>query len=164
MRQLTFLTLSTTDWDAPQFGSRQAVARCLAARGHRILFVEVPRAVHSLISDPAGTARSMRRVGRCRPIAERLVAYTPRPVLPVYYHPWTNALNQRLLRRDLRRVLNRLGWQPDVLWTYWPNSGALRGNFGERMAVYHCIDDFTAVSYPLVRPGVPVKPDLQRGR
>lgn len=151
MRSLTFLTLSTTDWDAPQFGSRQAIASSLARRGHRVLFVEVPRALHSIISDPAGTARALRRLGRHRTIEGRLVAYTPRPLFPVYYHPWSNALNQRLLRRDLQRVLESLGWQPDVLWTYWPNSAALCGRFGEQLAVYHCIDDFSAVSYPLVR-------------
>ena len=64
MDRLSFLTLSTTDWDAPQFGSRQQIARELARRGHRVLFVEVPRALHSLVSDPAGTRRALRRMGR----------------------------------------------------------------------------------------------------
>jgi glycosyltransferase involved in cell wall biosynthesis len=153
MRPLSFLILSTTDWDAPQFGSRQAVARSLARRGHSILFVEVPRALHSLISDPAGVGRALRRCGTHRLIEDRLLAYTPRPILPVYYHPWSSALNQRLLRRDLRRTLARLRWQPDVLWTYWPNTAGLCGSFGEHLVVYHCIDDFAAVTYPLVRRG-----------
>jgi glycosyltransferase involved in cell wall biosynthesis len=154
MRPLTFLTLSTTDWDAHQFGSRQAIAASLARRGHRVFFVEVPRALHSFISDPAGTVRALRRVGTKREVQKNLFVYTPRPVLPVYYHPWTNGLNQRLLRRDLRRALERLNWVADVLWTYWPNTSSLVGGFGEQISVYHCIDDFKAVSYPLVRDGV----------
>ncbi|MCI0394698.1 MAG: glycosyltransferase [Chloroflexi bacterium] len=153
MRSQTFLWLSTTDWDAPQFGSRQQLALCLAGRGHQVLFVEVPRSLHSFISDPAGTRRALKRLGRLRPIAGRIQAYTPWPVLPVYYHPAGNAINQRLLRLDLRRALRRLGRPADVLWTYWPNTAYLVGRLGERLAVYHCIDDFTAVSYPLSPAG-----------
>ncbi|MFQ6100782.1 MAG: glycosyltransferase [Anaerolineae bacterium] len=145
----TILLLSTTDWDAPQFGSRQQIALQLARRGHRVLFVEIPRALHSLVSDPAGTRRALHRLGRARQVEDGLLVYTPLPVLPVYYNPLVNALNQRLLLRDLRRTLARLGWRPDVLWTYWPHTGYLVGKLGERAAVYHCIDDFVAVGYPL---------------
>ena len=146
---LTFLTLSTTDWDAPQFGSRQQIALELTRRGHRVLFVEVPRALHSLVSDAAGARRALVRLGRTRHVADGLLVYTPWPVLPVYYHPWVAPLNNRLLLRDLRRALERLGWQPHVLWTYWPHTGDLVGRFGEQVAVYHCIDDFAAAGYPL---------------
>jgi glycosyltransferase involved in cell wall biosynthesis len=146
----TFVFLSTTDWDAPQFGSRQQVARQLAGRGHRVLFVEVPRALHSLISDPAGTRRAIGRLGQSRVIASNLVAYTPLPVLPLYYHPLASALNQRLLAAYVRRALRHLDWAAGIVWTYWPNSAAILGRLGEKWAVYHCIDDFTAVSYPLV--------------
>lgn len=144
-----FVSLSTTDWDAPQFGSRQQIALRLAQRGHRVLFVEIPRALHSLVSDPAGTRRALRRLGRVRQVEGGPLVYTPLPVLPIYYNPLTNAVNQRLLLRDLRRVLARLGWQPDVLWTYWPHTTHLIGQLGERAAVYHCIDDFAAAGYPL---------------
>lgn len=154
---LTFVFLSTTDWDAPQFGSRQQISLRLARRGHCVLFVEVPRALHSLISDPAATRRAWQRMGTLRPGHEapgdRLLIYTPRPVLPIYYHPWINAVNQRLLGRDLRRTLARIGRPPDILWSYWANSAPLVGRLGERAAVYHCIDDFSAVDYPLTPRG-----------
>lgn len=153
----TFVFLSTTDWDAPQFGSRQQIALRLARRGHRVLFVDVPRALHSLISDPVGTRLALQRMGTLRPThhapGDRLLVYTPRPVLPIYYHPWTNAINQRLLGRDLRHALARLGWQPSILWTYWANSAPLVGRLEARAVVYHCIDDFTAVHYPLTPRG-----------
>jgi glycosyltransferase involved in cell wall biosynthesis len=151
----SYLFISTTDWDAPQFGSRQQVAQLLARRGNRVLFVEVPRALHSLISAPTETRRALKRMGRLRLLEEGLFAYTPRPVLPIYYHPLTNAVNQRLLVWDVRGALRRLGWvRPDVLWTYWPNSAYLVGKFGEGAAVYHCIDEFATRSYPLVSHGV----------
>lgn len=149
MQALTFVILSTTDWDAPQFGSRQQIALRLARRGHRVLFVEIPRALHSLISDPAGTYGALRRMGQVRRLPEGPLIYTPPPVLPIYYNPAINAVNQRLLLSWLRRPLARLGWQADVLWTYWPNTASLVGRLGEQIAVYHCIDDFVAAGYPL---------------
>jgi len=160
----TILTLSTTDWDAPQFGSRQQIALRLARRDHRVLFVEIPRALHSFVSDPAGTRRALRRLGHIRQAPDGPLVYTPPPVLPVYYNPLVNALNQRLLLGYLRRTLANLDWQPDVLWTYWPHTAYLLGRLGERVAVYHCIDDFSAVGYPLTTRGAIARMEAEQCR
>ncbi len=150
MKPVRFVFLSTTDWDSPQFGSRHALAAGLGARGHQVLFVEVPRALHSLVSDPQGTRRALGRLGRTRPAAPGVLAYTPWPVLPIYYSPLTNAVNQRLIAADVRHVLARLGRHTDVLWTCWPNSAPIIGRLGERVALYHAADDMAAAHYPLV--------------
>lgn len=150
---MIFVFLSITDWDAPQFGSRQQIALELATRGHQVLFVDIPRAIHSFISDPSGTRQAISRMGKIRSINNRLAVYTPRPVLPVYYHPATNWVNQRLFFRDVQRGLQLTGWQPDVVWTFWPNTAVLLQKFKQTyncLTAYHCIDDFTAVSYPFV--------------
>ena len=157
MSPVTFLILSTTDWDAPQFGSRQQLGLRLARRGHRVLFVEQPRALHSLISDRRKTMVQMGRWlrgGLRQPIQDlpALQVYAPPPVLPIFYHSLTNPLSQRILKPAIRRTLNRLGWQADVFWTYWANSDHLVETFGEKVAVYHCIDNFRASGYPLVAP------------
>ncbi len=146
-KSLTFLIISTTDWDAPQFGSRQQIALQWVRRGHQVLFVDIPRALHSFISDPAGMRRAMTRLGKVRQIPDGPLVYTPWPVLPVYYNPVMNAINQRLMVQYVRAALAKLNWQVDVLWTYWPNTAHLIGQFNEQMAVYHCIDDFAAVGY-----------------
>jgi glycosyltransferase involved in cell wall biosynthesis len=148
--QLSFVVLSTTDWEAPQFGSRQQIALRLARRGHSVLFVEVPRALHSLVSDPLGTWRAARRFGSTRMIEDRLLVYTPPPVLPVYYSRATNGINQRLLLCYLRGAVKRCDMAPDVVWTYWPNTAHLVSHLASRVSVYHCIDDFAAAGYPLV--------------
>ena len=150
---MTFVFLSITDWDAPQFGSRQQIALELSTRGHNVLFVDIPRAVHSLISDPTGTKQAFSRMGKLRWVNDQLAIYTPRPVLPIYYHPATNWINQRLLVRDVQRGLKLAGWQPNVVWTFWANTAVFLQAFQNRFnttSVYHCIDDFTAVSYPFV--------------
>ncbi|MEM7031270.1 MAG: glycosyltransferase [Chloroflexota bacterium] len=151
----TFVILSTTDWDAPQFGSRQQIALQLAKRGHQVLFTEQPRALHSLISDRKKSLLQTRRwlEGGLRtviPDLPNLQVYSPPPVLPIFYHPLTNPISQRILKIALRRTLKRLGWQADIFWTYWANSDYLVGAFREKMAVYHCIDNFRASGYPFV--------------
>ena len=153
MDPLTFVFLSTTDWDSPQFGARHGIAQELGRRGHRVLFVEVARALHSLISDPAGTRRALKRLGHLREVAPGVIAFTPWPVLPIYYSPLMNAINQRLMALYVRHALRKLGWRVDVLWTYWPNSALILGRLKERAAVYHCADDMAAVRYPFVRQG-----------
>jgi glycosyltransferase involved in cell wall biosynthesis len=164
VQSLTFVTLSTTDWDAPQFGSRQQIALRLACRGHRVLFVEIPRALHSLVSDPAGTRRALLRLGRVRQVPDGPLVYTPFPVLPIYYNPAINAVNQPMLLCYLHRTLARLDWQPDVLWTYWPHTAYLVGRLGEQVAVYHCIDDFAAVGYPLTTRGAIARMEAEQCR
>ena len=164
MQEQTILVLSTTDWDAPQFGSRQQIALQLVRRGHRVLFVEIPRALHSFISDPEGTRRAIGRMGRVRSESDGLLVYTPPPMLPVYYNPAVNVLNQRLLLGYLRRTLKRLEWHVDVFWTYWPNTGYLVHRLGERVAVYHCIDDFAAAGYPLTPAGAIARMDADQCR
>lgn len=159
MKQKTIVMLSTTDWDAPQFGSRQQIALQLAKRGHQVLFVDQPRALHSLITDWHKSLVQMHRWlsgGLRQPVLDlpKLYVYAPPPVLPIFYHPWTNPLSQRILKLAIRRTLRRLGWQTDIFWTYWANSSDLIGSFGERLAVYHCIDDFTVIDYPLVKSGI----------
>ncbi|MEM7348382.1 MAG: glycosyltransferase, partial [Chloroflexota bacterium] len=134
---------------APQFGSRQQIARQLAQRGHKILFVNIARTIHSFVSDPSGTRQALRRLGQVSQIDDNLSVYTPWPLLPIYYNPLINSINQPLFLADLRRLLKRLNWQIDVLWSYWPNTAYLIGRLRERVSVYHCIDDFVAVGYPL---------------
>jgi glycosyltransferase involved in cell wall biosynthesis len=148
-----FVILSTTDWNAPQFGSRQQIARQLVRRGHRVLFVEPPRSLHSFVSDPEGTRRALGRMGRIRPVNGGPLVYTPPPILPIHYSRWTHSLNQRLLYRYVRRAMSRVGWNATILWTYWPHTGDVLARLRPRLSVYHCVDDFTAVDYPLVPSG-----------
>ena len=161
---MNFLFLSITDWDAPQFGSRQQVAKRLVQRGHRVLFVDVPRALHSFISDPGRMPQTLRRMNQLRQIPEGPLVYTPPLVFPIYYNPVTNGLNQRLLLGYLRHTLKRIGWSVDVLWTYWANTAYLVGRFQEKVSVYHCIDNFTAVSYPLTPPGTIARMEAEQCR
>jgi hypothetical protein len=113
MAALSFITLSTTDRDAPQFGSRQPV--------------EAPRALDSLISDPLGARQALGRMGHIGQVPGGPLLHTPLRILPIQCTPVIHRIQPRLLLRDFRLTVDRLLWRPDALGTYWLHSADLIG-------------------------------------
>lgn len=139
------LCFSSTDWDGV-WGSRQQVMLRLAQRGHRVLFVEQAAGWEHLGRYPALRRRKWRRWREgMREVAENIWIASLPPLLPGrYYREAINTLNQSVTVWWTRRWLARLAFVPDWLWLYKPELGPLMGRFGEKLSVYHCIDEFTA--------------------
>jgi len=147
------LCFSSTDWEGV-WGSRQQVMLRFAHRGHRVLFVEQPAGLEHLLRYPALRRRKLRRWREGpRAVADNLWIVSLPPLLPGrYYSPTINRLNQYLTGKSANRQISK--WAnlpiyqstnpPILLWLYNPEQGPLIGRFGERLAVYHCIDEFTA--------------------
>lgn len=146
MSRLDILCFSSTDWEGI-WGSRQQVMLRFARRGYRVLFVEQPAGLEHLLRYPDLRRRKFRRWREGpRQIAESLWIVSLPPLLPGrYYSPTINRLNQHLTTYFLHHHLQacKLTHSP-ILWLYNPEQGPLIGRFGERLAVYHCIDEFTA--------------------
>ena len=140
------LCISTTDWDEI-WGSRQQIMTRLAAKGNRVLFVERQVGPEHLWFDPGLRRRKLAawHGPAFRKQAENLWLWQP-PLMPPgrYYSLAVNALGQKRLAVHLRPVLESLDFSRPVLWMYPPHSAPLIGRFGERLAVYHCIDRFAA--------------------
>lgn len=137
-----FLLFSSSDWAWP-WGSRQQVARELAQRGHRVLFVERLAGLEHVWKYPA--LRATRRLWpQMRIIQPHIWGWTP-PVLPPgrYYAPVIARLNGALVAQLLRPLLRQLAFDHPILWLYQPEHAPLLGRFGETAVVYHCIDEFT---------------------
>lgn len=139
------LCFSSTDWDGI-WGSRQQVMLRFAQRGYRVLFVERPAVLEHLVRYPDVRRRKLRRWREdLREAAENLWIVSQPLLLPGrYYSQAVNSINQWLTARWSRLYLKRLGFETPILWIYNPEQGALIGQFGERLGVYHCIDEFTA--------------------
>ncbi len=146
----TIVCHSITDWDAPQIVSRHHIMEGLA-QNHRVLFVESPRAPHSLVTDRSKSLIQWKRwmTGGLRRGPGNMMIASPPPVFPFFYTPLSNNLNQPIIREFTRRTLRRLGWSADIYWTYWPNSAAQVGSYGETHAIYHCTDNIIVAKYPL---------------
>ena len=147
------LCFSSTDWEGV-WGSRQQVMLRFAQRGHRVLFVEQPAGLEHLLRYPALRRRKLRRWREGpRAVADNLWIVSLPPLLPGrYYSPTINRLNQwltaKLANWQIGKLTNLPIYQstnlPVILWLYNPEQAPLIGQFGERLSVYHCIDEFTA--------------------
>lgn len=143
--QPDILCFSSTDWDGI-WGSRQQVMLRFARRGYRVLFFERPAGPEHLLRYPDLRWRKLRRWREgLRAVADNLWIVSLPLLLPGrYYSKAINRVNQWLTRHWSARHLNRLGFTSPLLWIYNPEQGPLIGQFGERLSVYHCIDEFTA--------------------
>ncbi len=137
--------LSTQDWD--ELPTRKhRFARWWAEDGNRVLYVEQQMHWAGWLADLRNQFRRAWRWRRGpRPVAPNLWVFTLPVVLPFFQmSPLINRINNALLLPVLRRQLRRLGFDEPVLWTYTPHSAEFVGAFGEKAAVYECVDDITA--------------------
>jgi glycosyltransferase involved in cell wall biosynthesis len=52
-------------------------------------------------------------------------------------------VNRRFLSWSLRRACRNLGFQSPITWTFVPSSAEVAGTLGERLVVYHCVDEYS---------------------
>jgi UDP-galactopyranose mutase len=136
---------STTDWHET-WGSRQHLMLRLAQCGNPVLFIERQVGPEQLIRDPALRLRKIAawKSIRLRQPIENLWIWQP-PLLPPgrYYSNHLNQLGQKILIRQIRPLIHKLGLSAPILWLYPPQSAPLLGAFGERLSLYHCIENFS---------------------
>lgn len=77
----------------------------------------------------------------------------PRParILSPLAIPWpgsnlAEAVNRRLIGRQVRRVMAEMGMERPILWASLPSAVSVVGALGERAVVYYCGDDFGALT------------------
>jgi hypothetical protein len=118
------------------------------ARTNRVLWVDSigyrtptasPRDLRRALGKAASIFRGRRRVG------ESFWTLSP-PALPFYSHPMAREANRRLLSASLRRALRQLQFRDVISWVFLPSSAVVAGRLGERLLVYHCVDEFAEFS------------------
>jgi glycosyltransferase involved in cell wall biosynthesis len=148
-------------WCAPTRFSKHHLARHLARRGNRVLYVESPLTPLAVRRGRAAWSELSSTLQAPRQVDERL--FVRRHFLPVPYHsvtPWTsrraaNVIGQRLLAPVLRRDLARLGFQRPIVIAGLPHAVDLLDRVPKRGVVYHCSDDFSGVrGFPSSLPEV----------
>jgi len=134
------------DWAAENRTSSHHIARWLA-KGHRVYYIECPG-----LRAPKGTARDLKKIWR------KLVRFLRGPqAVPEGLKVWT-LLQLPLHRFRLVRWMNRLllrgavawlkltqGVRSPVAWFMVPHLAPVVGRLGEKLSVYYCIDDYSAL-------------------
>jgi glycosyltransferase involved in cell wall biosynthesis len=133
-------------WSTENRTSSHHIARRLAACVP-VLYIETPG-----MRKPALTSRDARKIWRNllawfappRRIHDSLHVMTL-PQIPFRSLPLAGRLNQWLGRWRVKRALRRLGFTRYLSWFVVPHPGKLAGKLGERLVVYYCIDDYSAL-------------------
>jgi glycosyltransferase involved in cell wall biosynthesis len=132
------------DWDGNPT-SKTHIMRILA-RKNRVLWV------NSIgMRRPQATRRDFRRIiaklrrtgAGCVEAEPNLFVANPL-VVPLPGVPMADAVNAAILTRWIRRLCRTYGLERPILWTFLPNVARLVGRLGERLVIYHCVDEYSA--------------------
>jgi glycosyltransferase involved in cell wall biosynthesis len=64
--------------------------------------------------------------------------------IPFYGSPAVRLLNRELLRQQVLWATRKLGFKDYFSWSFLPASAPVSGTLGEKLVVYHCVDEFSA--------------------
>jgi glycosyltransferase involved in cell wall biosynthesis len=70
-------------------------------------------------------------------------------VLPFHGSRIISSVNKSLLLYQVKKGLKQLSMRKLILWIFLPNAVNLVGKLGERLVIYHCVDNYAS------NPGVP---------
>jgi glycosyltransferase involved in cell wall biosynthesis len=130
--------------------SKTHIMRILA-RKNRVLWVNsigMRRPTASRADVRRLVSKLRRSLGGCREVEPNIFVMDPL-VLPLPGIGLVDRLNAGLLAVSLRRLCRQYGFERPLLWTFLPHVNRLVGRFGERMVIYHCVDEYAEF------PGVP---------
>ena len=64
--------------------------------------------------------------------------------IPAYGSPAVVKLNQKILIRQVRSAMRKLGFSNVVNMVFNPAAGMIAGKLGEEQLIYYCVDEYTA--------------------
>jgi glycosyltransferase involved in cell wall biosynthesis len=141
------LLIATADWDTKPWTNKQHMARSLALRGFRIVYVE-SLGLRRPTSDRRDFARIVRRVRRAvrgvRRVDANIWVVSPF-VLPLHGNASVRRMNTLILSTLIKKSLRSLDFSRCICWTYDPLTTSLLDHFAPEFTVYHCVDDLSAV-------------------
>jgi glycosyltransferase involved in cell wall biosynthesis len=140
------------DWAAENRTSSHQIARWLA-RNHRVYYIECPG-----LRAPTSSGRDMKKiwikVSRfLRGVRTEEGGMKVQTLLQIPLHRFAPIrwLNRTIIRKTLRGLMRREKIRRPLTWFMVPHLASVIGQLGERLSVYYCIDDYSAL------PGVNVE-------
>jgi glycosyltransferase involved in cell wall biosynthesis len=133
----------SNDWDGDPLSKKHIALRL--ARENRVLWVN-----STGNRNPTASVRDLRRAWKklrqyfrgCRPVARNIFVFSPL-VIPFHGSRTARWINRRLLRWSLLCACRKLDFQNPITWTFVPSSADVAGSLGERLVIYHCVDEFS---------------------
>jgi hypothetical protein len=130
------------DWDGDPL-SKKHIALRLATK-NRVLWVN-----STGNRNPTASVRDFRRVLKklcqfcrgCRQVEKNIYVLSPL-VIPFHGSRAARRMNRWVLAWSLRRACRKLNFHKPITWSFVPSSGDVAGSLGERLVVYHCVDEY----------------------
>ena len=134
------------DWRG-ETTSKTHIMRILAKK-NRVLWVDSigmrrPTSSHADLQRMISKLR--RSLAGCQQVEPNIFVMNPL-VVPLHGFTLVDRLNAGILVASLRRLCHRYGFERPILWTFLPHVSRLVGRLGERMVIYHCVDEYAAFS------------------
>lgn len=134
------------DWAAENRTSSHHIARWLAKR-HRVFYLECPG-----LRAPKGSARDLKKIWTKLVRFLRGPQRTPEGVkvwtllqLPLHRFRIVRWLNRQLILGAIRWLKFSQRVRDPIAWFMVPHLAPVLGRIGERLSVYYCIDDYSAL-------------------
>jgi glycosyltransferase involved in cell wall biosynthesis len=135
----------SNDWDGDPL-SKTHLMRILA-RSNRVLWVNSlgNRSPHVSSHDAARIWKKLRNAAEgVQEVESNLFVLGP---LAVPFFGWgARLVNARLVRAQVLRAMNKLGFRRPISWSFLPSAAPVVGGLGEEQIIYHCVDEFSAFS------------------
>jgi glycosyltransferase involved in cell wall biosynthesis len=146
--EVPIVVFASAPWETPAPVNAHQVARRMAARGHRVLFVEStglrsPALVRSAQDRRRVAARLGGFLRGARAAAPNLHVLAP-VALPAGIGGWARRLSDRCVAGAVARAAWRLGLARPVVWAFLPTVLPAAGRLSRRCLVYHCVDHYAA--------------------
>ena len=136
-------------WTSKQYITMELI------KNNRVLYVEANYSFGKLLSGMMGKKWPVVPFGKLHDEKNNLSILTPYPRLPYRNHfQWVGWLNQKLLLAKIRWATKKLDFECPILWTFLHQTADLIGKLDESVAVYHCVDDWSAL-LPMAGMGKP---------
>ena len=145
---LTCILFSTADWDSPYWTNKQHMARSLASRGIRVLFIE-SLGLRKPTINQKDIQRMIRRLKKGfsghREVEKNVFVLSPLAIPFKHHLMIVRMINQGLLRLQIKNFMKKQDFQKPVIWTYHPFMLETISGLKTGPVVYHCVDDLSKV-------------------
>jgi glycosyltransferase involved in cell wall biosynthesis len=133
----------SNDWDGDPLSKKHIALRL--AKKNRVLWVN-----STGNRNPTASVRDFRRVLKklwqycrgCRLVEKNIYVFSPL-VIPFHGSRTARWINRWVLTWSLRQACRKLRFHKPITWTFVPSSGDVAGSLGERLVVYHCVDEYS---------------------
>jgi len=133
----------SNDWDGDPLSKKHIMQRL--ARHNRILWVNSlgNRNPTASVHDLKRAVKKFRDFARGSKRVEGGIHVFSPLAIPFHGSAIARWLNRKALGWSLRRECRALGFRNPITWTFVPASADVAGTLGERMLIYHCVDEFS---------------------